>query len=155
VSCNFKILITSIDSTLAKQRTNVGVASKLEILETARTFFNPQTRYRNPNYNIANVVEGQRVIVGTIGRTQDETKLFDDANIVYPGNTTERPSNTPVIIEIIANRILENHDGSKVMRYDPYWQASSVAIANLQQKISIWSSVLPNHGFKRNDYAFG
>jgi hypothetical protein len=72
VSCSFKTLIGNINSALEKERTNSAVVTKLEILKTARAFFDPQTRYRNPNYSIVNITDGQRVAIGTTGQTLGE-----------------------------------------------------------------------------------
>jgi hypothetical protein len=97
-----------------------------------------------------NVVGSVRTVVGTV--VKDSEKLvanLSSNNIIYPGNTTERPNNTPAFVQIVANSLPDEPLGFKTNAILRFWVGSDVAVDNFNNKVPLWESILPNHTILR------
>jgi hypothetical protein len=98
-----------------------------------------------------NVVDNVRTVIGRA----DLSLAVSDASIVYPGNTAVKPTNTPALIQVCANRSPLEFDGSIFGAFNLYWQGSDLSIKHFHDHIPLWSSILPNHELVRNDFSGG
>jgi hypothetical protein len=104
LGCNVFSLIFEIDLKISEKLPNSDVSTKNDVTEAAKALFDSNTKCRRPNYAIVNFVNGERVVIGSVS---DSASFSGNLSgyVIYPGNTTERPKNTPALVQMSANSL--------------------------------------------------